>query len=362
MKSLLYRLSVVGLSALISASSPAFVSAAETKPAKDLSFGIIRAPGAEQVKAQALEWLKSVNADDATLQKFEAAWADAERPLLDKVADTLALGNADAAKLLAAARSPDTAAPKELPAVLRDAKQNAFFRQNLALAYGKSLANRRIYEDALESLKVVKAEQVVDPAAFYFHKAVCEHALLHREDATRSIAKLLDEVSDAPERYKMVAALMFFDMQTWQEKGLPRIGQLMGTVERRLDVARGGPQTQKVEQEIVKRLEEEIKKLENQAKGSGSGNGDGCPSGSPKDGPPGSSNQPSNPMKDSQIGGSSGKGLIDPKDYKDDSKAWGQLPEKERAKAMMRRVADMPASHRKIIEDYYKKVASEGNK
>jgi hypothetical protein len=362
MKSLWYRLSVVGLSALIAASSSAVASAADAKPMKDLSFGIIRAPGADQVKAQAADWLKSVNADAATMQKFEAVWADADRPLLDKVADTLALGNADAAKLLAAAHHPDTAAPKELPTVLRDAKANAFFRQNLALAYGKALANRRIYEDALEALKVVKAEQVVDPAAFYFHKAVCEHALLNREDATRSIAKLLDEVSDAPERYKMVAALMFFDMQSWQEKGLPRIGQLMGTVERRLDVARGGPQTQKVEAEIIKRLEEEIKKLENQAKGSGSGNGDGCPSGSPSNGPPGSSNNPAKPMQDSQIGGSSGKGAIDPKDYKDDSKAWGQLPEKERAKAMMRRVADMPASHRKIIEDYYKKVASEGNK
>src|SRR5438552_2249895 len=143
MKKLLYRLSVVGLSALISASAPAFVSAADAaKPMKDLSFGIIRAPGTEQAKAQALEWLKSA-------------------------------------------------------------------------------------------------------------KAVCEHAMLQKDEATRSIAKLLDEVADSPERYKMVAALMFFDMQTWQEKGLGRIGQLMGTVERRLDVARGGPQTQKVEQEIV---------------------------------------------------------------------------------------------------------------
>jgi hypothetical protein len=356
----LSRSLILGLAALLVA-SPASALAADAKPAKEFSFGIIKAPSAEQVKAQSLDWLKSVKNDEATLQKFNAIWADTDSAVLDKVTETLILGSEDAAKLMTLARTPDAPAPKELPGLLREQKQNPFFRNNLALAYGKALANRRIHEDALDALKSAKIDQVVDPAALYFHKAVAEHALIMKDEATRDIAKLLDEVADAPERYKMVAALMFFDMQTWQEKGLDRIGKLMGTVERRLDVARGGPHTQKIEAEIVKRLEEEIKKLENQAKGSSASNGGNCPNGQPQNGPPGNTNQPSNPMRDSNIANNGGPGKIDPKNYKDESKAWGEMPEKERAKAMMRKIAELPPSQRKMIEDYYKKVASESS-
>ena len=37
-----------------------------------------------------------------------------------------------------------------------------------------------------------------------------------------------------------------------------------------LELARGGPQTQKMQKEVVARLDEIIKQLENQAKGGGS--------------------------------------------------------------------------------------------
>jgi hypothetical protein len=351
------RAFILGLTALLAA-GPASALGADAKPAKEFTFGIIKAPTAEQAKAQALEWLKSVKGDEA---KFNTIWADADLSVLDKVTETLILGSPDAAKLMTLARAPDAPAPKELPDLLRDQKQDPFYRNNLALSYGKTLANRRIHEDALESLKTVKVDLVVDPAAYFFHKAVAEHALIMKDEATRDIGKLLDEVADAPERYKMVAALMFFDMQTWQDKGLDRIGKLMGSVERRLDVARGGPHTQKIEREIVKRLEEEIKKLENMVKGSSASNGGACPNGQPQNGPPGNTNQPSNPMRDSQIANNSGPGKIDPKNYKDESKAWGEMPEKERAKAMMRKIAELPPSQRKMIEDYYKKVASESS-
>ena len=66
---------------------------------------------------------------------------------------TLGLGDPDAAKLLAEARDPAAPAPKEVPAVLRDAKLPAFFRANLALAYAKALTGKRVYEEALEALK-----------------------------------------------------------------------------------------------------------------------------------------------------------------------------------------------------------------
>src|SRR5262249_31107825 len=156
-------------------------------------------------------WLKSAKADPGTLARCKAVW-EADRPLLDKLAATLALGDAQAAKLLAEARDADAPAPTEVPAVLKDKKRPAFFRGNLALAYGKALVGRKVYEEALEALSVVKPDEVVDPAAYLFHKAVCEHALMLKDRADGSIDRLLVDVVESPERYRMVAALMHFDM------------------------------------------------------------------------------------------------------------------------------------------------------
>src|SRR5262249_10638696 len=146
-----------------------------------------------------------------------------------------------------------------------------FYRANLALAYAKALSGKRVYEEALEALKAAVPEQVVDPAAYYFHKAVTEHALIQKREATGSIARLLDDVADCPERYKMVATLMYLDMQGWKddEKDLNNIAKLMDNSERRLDLARGGPKTQEIQKKIVFRLDELIKQIENQAKSGG---------------------------------------------------------------------------------------------
>jgi tetratricopeptide (TPR) repeat protein len=246
----------------------------EKKPPKETSsFGTLRGPTLDAARSQALDWLKGVGkTDEATQKAFASVW-DSDAALLDKVAATLALGDADAAKLLADARDPDAPAPTAVPALLKDAKKPAFYRANLALAYGKALAGRKVYDEALEALKAAKPEQVIDPASYFFHKAVAEHALLLRDQADDSIVRLLDDVADAPERYKMVAALMHFDMQTWREKDLGWVARKMDVVKDRLDLTRGGKKTQKMQKEIAARLEEMIKELENQKSGNANG---GC--------------------------------------------------------------------------------------
>jgi hypothetical protein len=235
----------------------------EKKAAKELpSFGILRAPAPEQARSQAQDWLKGVGkSDEKTMKEFDAVWTS-DRTLLDKVTATLELGDASAKKLLDETRDPSTPAPQAVPAVLTNAKQPAFYRANLALAYAKALSNRRIYEEGLTALKNVKPESVVDPSSYLFYKAVAEHALLMKTEADDTILRLLDDVVDAPERHKMVAALMHFDMREWRDKDLGWIARKMGNIERRLDLSRGGPKTQKMQKEVVMRLDEIIKQLE----------------------------------------------------------------------------------------------------
>jgi hypothetical protein len=215
------------------------------------------------------------------VRQFETLWKQSHRSVLDRVADSLALGNADAAKLLTAANNAqkpipafaDDAKTVKAPALLTDNKQPAFFRNNLALAYAQRLIHRGVYEEALAALKTTSAAKVVDPASYLFHRAVCEHGTLQQKEATETINRLLEEVVGSPERYKTVAVLMLLDMQTWKDKDLASVARQMKNVERRLQLARGGPKTQGLQRKIVFRLDELIKKLEKKQKDQQGGGG-----------------------------------------------------------------------------------------
>ena len=243
--------------------------ASAAEPAKPVyGFGTLKAIPAADAKAKVEAWLKA--ADKFDQAKFDAVWSQEGRATLDRTVDSILLGLPEAATALADARTPGTPAPTGVPAVLKDAT-DPFVKANLAAAYAKALTGRKVYEEALDALKGVQPESLVDPAGFYFHKAVAEHALIQREAAVGSLARLLDDVPDAPDRYRIVATLMFFDLQNWakDEKDLSNITRLMDNSGRRLELARGGPMTQGIQKKIVFRLDEKIKELEAQRKNSG---------------------------------------------------------------------------------------------
>lgn len=232
-------------------------------------FGTLETASAETAKVQAAGWLNQIGKTDAaTREKLEAIWKE-DVSVLDKVTRTFELGDPNLSKLLAEARDTGSPAPTSIPKVITEAKGNQFFRSNFTLAYARALSNRHVHEEVLEVLKLVRPEQVVDPAAYLFHRALSEHALVQKAPALVSIDRLLDDVIGAPERYRTLAALMALDMHSWNEKDLANIARKMKNVERRLDLARGGAQTQKIQKEIVARLDEMIKELENKKKGDG---------------------------------------------------------------------------------------------
>lgn len=243
------------------------VPAWSAEPKADYTFGTLRSTSPEAAKSQAEAWLKKAGKFDQ--KAFEQIWSQGEVSVLDKTLATLELGSADAKAVLASGRNSVVEAPKEVPAILKDEKQDAFLRANLALGFARGLTNGRVYEESLATLQLVKAEQTVDPSAYLFHRAVAEHALIKKDDALKSIVRLIDDVADAPDRYKMLATIMFLDMGNWKrdEKDLSNIKRLMDNSERRLAQSRGGKTTQEIQKKIVFRLDELIKEKENQAKG-----------------------------------------------------------------------------------------------
>lgn len=338
--------------ALLAAGSAAPAAEPASKPV--YTFGTLRTATEDAARAKASVWLQSVGRMDQAM--FDRIWVEPGRSVLDKTVDSLALGHPDVARVLAEARTPDAPAPLDIPALIKDPKGDNFFRANVAAAYAKALAGKRVYEEALAALKCVSPDECVDPATFFFYKAVAEHALMQREQATSSIVRLLDDVADAPDRYKTVATLMFFDIQNWSkdQKDLSNIGRLMDNSGRRLDLARGGPQTQDIQKKIVFRLDEVIKEMENKSK-AGNCNGGNCPNGGiPASG--GNNVRPNSHAADSTIMGGSGAGKVDEKRLKKLAEEWGKLPASERAKAVQEITRDLPAKYKPVIEEYFKSL------
>jgi hypothetical protein len=246
---------------------PALAPALAADVKRPAAFGALEPATVEAAKAQAAAWLRQAGkADAATLKQFEAIWKDEGRTVLDRVVETFVLGDPAAAKLMAEGRDPLLPAPTKPPEILRDAKGAQFYKANLGLGYARALSARRVHEEALETLKLFHPEQVVDPSAYLFHRAVSEHALLQKGDATKTISRIIDDAPFAPDRYKNVSVLMLLDMQTWKDKDLSAIARKMENIERRLELARGGPETQRQQKEVVMRLDELIKELENKQK------------------------------------------------------------------------------------------------
>ncbi len=245
------------------------LSGATAQAADDLvergAIGVIKGPTLEQAKLQALAWLQTVQTEPGVLKQVEAIWDPvAEKTLLDRVVETFTLADPEAKKLIASARDQRAAAPMALPDSLKDAKRSGFYRANLGLAYAREWSIRRVHEEALDALKAIRPEHVVDPASYYFFKAVAEHKLRQKSDGLETVDRLLNSVPDAPERYIVVATLMKYEMQSWKDDDLGDIARRMDGIERRLDLARGGPETQKQQKEVVDRLSKMIEDLEKQ--------------------------------------------------------------------------------------------------
>ncbi len=320
-----------------------------------VNFGALERPDPAAVRARVQAYLQEAGKTDAQL---DAIWQHEDRSLLERVADGIALGNATARKLLAEARDPAGAAPTEVNPFFKDANVPMFVRANVGLAYARALSGKRIHEEALAVLKTFGPEQVVEPAAYLFYRAVNEHALLLKPEATKTIYRLQEEAQNlAPERYKTVATLMLLDMHTWKDKDLAAIARKMENIERRLELARGGPVTQKMQKEVILRLDEMIKKLENQCKSNGScQNGGNCPGGGQQQGNGGGAN-PSAPMQDSQIANNGGPGHVDPVKIRKLAEEWGRLPPRERTRNLQELTQGMSPRHREAIENYFKNLA-----
>lgn len=311
-------------------------------------------PTVANVREQAVAWATEHGIDDNTRAQVDALWTSAadgsEAHLLDLLAATFALVDPRARELLnhcSQARLKVT-----LPNVewLGDEKTPPLVRNNLRLLYGRWLVQERLYDEGTEQLAGLNVEDVADPAALLFYTAVLQHRTLQRDAGLKTIARLLENEPQLPKRFASLAKLMEPDLKALKDDSLDHIARRMDDIRRRLDLGRAGPKVRSVEDGVIASLDKLIDDMEKQQQAAAAA---AAASGGGKGGL-----QPNQPAPDSTPMQGKGPGEVTKKPI-GNSSGWGELPPRQRQEALQQIGKDYPAHYRDMIEQYFRKLASE---
>ena len=305
----------------------------------------------EDVRTQVFAWLDARQADEATRAKAAELWpADADPPagteLLTRVAQTLALADENARKLLDLCSRPREELTPPRHRWLADPQTPPLVAANLRLLYGRWLVHESLFDEALPQLERLRPQDVVDPASLLFYQGVVHHRLLRQEAGLEATRQLLAGAGRIPRRYEAVARLMQADLEDLKVDSLDHIARRMEDVERRLALGRTGPRVRKIEDGVIESLDKLIKKLQQQQRQAA--------------GAAGSSGraQPSSPAPDSRILAGKGPGEVTKRNIGSRS-GWGDLPPKQREEALQQIGREFPAHYRDVIEQYFRKLANQ---
>jgi hypothetical protein len=311
-------------------------------------------PSVVQTRTQLLDWLESQEIQPELRAQLAERWEQAEGLRPDQVLEQLvtSLGEIDPRirEVHAFCQRSRPAYELQPVTIVTDADLPDWIRANLRLYYGIWLARQQLFDEAAEQLAGVSVEQVVDPAALLFYQSVAAHRRLEKERCLTTLVKLLENEEQLPQRYAVVARLMQSDLEPLRPDSLDEISRLMDNIHVRLGHGRAGKRVRQEEDDVVSKLDKLIEQLEQQAQAAAAAAGAA-----------GGNNAPSAPMEDSMPGGGSGPGNVDPKSLGTDTD-WGNLPPKEREEALQQLSKDLPSHYREVIEEYFRKLAREGER
>ena len=250
--------------------------------------------------------------------------------------------------LFDAAQLPHPALPLPSFPVLHDSSRPEVIRANFALLYARWLATHQFFDESLELLRDIPIETVVSPAMLLFYRAVAlDHCGMSKE-AAAELARLRSNAAAVPSRFLTVAELLESDWKLTAQHKLDPVARLMDRITIRLGHARAGQRVREEEDEVVRQLDDLIDQIEQQLEQSRAAMASGQ----------GGASAPGAPMGDSAPGGAMGEGNVMPRDLGEEG-GWGNLPQKERQRALQQLSKDFPSHYRDIVERYFKKLAQE---
>jgi hypothetical protein len=311
-------------------------------------------PARAEVKQAIDVWLTDHELDELTQTRLDVLWSDEaarafDQDRLDLLAETIAMIHPETRAVIELCSLPQR--PLVLPRFdfLDSEQTTSFVRDHLRLYLARWLAQQAMYDESLEMVRGLEPGEVVDPAALLFYQAVGHHRMLQRDECLQAVSRLLENKGQIPRRYETVAMLMESDIKPMQPDSLDEISRLMDDIERRLGFGRAGARVRQQEDEVIAKLDKMIEELEKQMQqqqASSAGGGGGA--------------QGSSPMQDSNPAGGSGPGDVDPRRLGTRAN-WGNLPPKERQEALQQIAKGLPSHYREVIEEYFRKLARDGN-
>lgn len=307
-------------------------------------------PTRDEVKTQIDKWLAVVRLDDPVKTQVAALWPPDVPPsgeeLLDRLVATASLVEPSAKSLTAVCHGDKPPIPLPTFSVLDEQSVPPLVRNSLRLYYGRWLAQHALYDEALTQIEALAPADVVDPASLLFYQGVVHHRLLNKDKCLPALSQLMENKGRIPRRFETLAVLMEADLSPVKPDSLDEVSRLMDDIERRLGFGRAGKKVRKQEDDVIAKLDKLIEELEKQQQQSSASSSGG--------------KQSTQPMQDSQAAGGRGPGEVEQKKTGVRS-GWGNLPPKQRQEALQQISKGLPAHYREVIEEYFRKLARDGN-
>ena len=266
---------------------------------------------------------------------------------LDRLAACLAKADDRVSVLVDFCGTPQTKPGVPEFAWLADSATPALVRHNMRLFWARWLVQHGYNDEALSWTEGLTTTDVVSPAALLFYRAVAYQQIVEADKSDAALTRLLERQDDLPLRYQKLAALMQQDLAILQDDSLDHISRRMDDIRRRLAQGRSGERVQDIENGVVASLDKLIKQAEEQMQQQQSQSG--APSGG---------QQAQKPMEDSQLAPMQAPGDVERRNIGHGT-GWGNLPEKDREKAMQEIGREYPSHYREVIEEYFRRLAAE---
>lgn len=306
---------------------------------------------AEVVADQLDDYLRVANLPPTREAAARKAWEDrealADGDLLDRLAVALSASDERVAQLVDFCSGMSN--PGKLPefAWLADSATPKLIRHNMRLYLARWMVQQGYYDEAVAWTSGLNTDDVIAPDALLFYRAVAHHRLVEPKKADVALTQLLQRQNDLPVRFQKLADLMRQDLTGLENESLDHIARRMEDIRRRLAQGRSGGQVQKIENDVIASLDKLIKDAEDQQskqQSQSQSSSGGQQSGSP--------------MQDSQIAELKAPGKVEPRKLGRGS-GWGNLPEKEREKALQDIGREFPSHYREVVEEYFRRLAAE---
>ena len=222
---------------------------------------------------------------------------------------------------------------------------------NIQLELAMILVKKDQHDLALGLLEQLDTSRLVDPGLALLYRTICLHKLVKVDAALNACTALMKHRKSLPMRYQQLTESLYNDLSRQKEEPLHSVVRLMSDVKRRQNLEQHSEKVLKQEKEIVRKLDEIIKSLEQQKKKSlAAAESQSKPSSSdPKSGQSNSTPASS---------GQQGSGDVNSKTQDSDGN-WGSLSAEQRAIAVKALVRELPPHFQALMKAYFQKLAEE---